>query len=77
MIQAGNARQMQKINIEYWTPRDRGYDTLSLKEGDILSPIVTIPKYYSPITGAELPRNIPQPKVGVSLRGGKFSLFRR
>lgn len=46
-IQTANVRELQKINNEYWNPRETGF-SISFPEADVLQLVVPIPTYTSP-----------------------------
>ena len=51
---AHSAREMIKINNEYWTPRDSGFADLVIPEADIMSPIVNVPMRQNYFTGEQV-----------------------
>ena len=87
MIQTRNVREMQKINEQYWNLRETEFDNLQFPESDILTPIVSTPRferaYYLPspraTAGSSALHITPlgqQPSVGLKFKGGRFSLAR-
>jgi hypothetical protein len=85
MIQMGNVRAMQKINEQYWNLRETEFDKVWFPESDILTPIVSSPRferaYYLPIPqptvgGSALHITKPkqQPSIGLKFKSGRFSL---
>jgi len=42
-IMKHSARELQKINNEYWSPRDTGFPDIVIPEEDILTPIIDVP----------------------------------
>jgi hypothetical protein len=53
-ILSQSAREMIKINNNYWTPRDKGFTDLVISEADILTPIVNIPMRQNYFTGHQV-----------------------
>jgi len=51
---AFSAREMNKINNEYWTPRDSGFNDLVIPEADILTPILNVPLRQNYFTGEQV-----------------------
>jgi len=86
MIQTRNVREMQKINEQYWNLRETPFDNLRFPESDILTPIVSTPRferaYYlpsppNPTVGNSSLHITPlgqPPSVGFKFKGGRFSL---
>lgn len=82
MIQVGHVREMKKINEQYWNLRETGF-SITLPEADILTPIVSAPRLFSPFThtpmyiqpsiGGTNPQ-VTTLNIGFKLKGGKFSL---
>ena len=63
------SREMEKINNEYWTPRDTGFEGLSFPEFDVRVPIENV---------NSKPKILGIPKSGiVGFKGGRLSLIRR
>ena len=53
-ILASAAREMMKINNEYWTPRDNGSVNVTIAETDILTPILHVPMRQNYFTGKQV-----------------------
>jgi len=71
MIQVGHAKEMRKINQEYWNPRENGF-SVSFPEADILQPISTSPRFVTPYSQTPVYTQ-PGLSIGFKLKGGKFS----
>lgn len=75
LIQVGHAKEMRRINQEYWNPRETGFSVL-FPEADILQPIAASPRFVTPYT--QLPMYTqPGSSFGFKLKGGKFSFGAR
>lgn len=51
---ASSAREMLKINNEYWSPRDTGIIDVVISEEDILTPILHVPMRQNYFTGQQV-----------------------
>ena len=60
-ILAHSAREMMKINNEYWNPRDTGFADLVLPETDIMTPIVNVPMRQNYFTGQQVQTSTKMP----------------
>lgn len=85
MIQLGNVKEMRKINEQYWNLRETTFDNLEFPESDILTDIVSTPRferaYYLPSrqppignSAIHMTQQGQQPSVGLKFRGGRFLL---
>ena len=52
-ILASSAREMMKINVEYWQPRYRDISNIKISEDDILTPIGNVPLKQNFFTGQQ------------------------
>lgn len=77
MIFASSARQMMRINNEYWSLREVVYTDLSFPEANLLELVPENPQTYNLGNGMRpfVPSNIGN--VGFSFKGGRLSLGRR
>lgn len=74
-ISLGFARQMKKINEEYFTPRDKGFDSIYFFENDsVVEFIAEDPARYD--AGKNLPNAAFLPQVKVGFRNGRLRLNR-
>jgi len=80
-IQMGHAREMRKINEQYWNLRETNFNTLVFPEADVLEPIVPVQKFFTPFTQTPVygdsPPSAPGPSFGFKLSGGRFSFGKR
>ena len=60
-IFASSAREMLKINTEYWEPRHIDISNIVIAEADILTPIVDIPPRHNYFTGQQVQSSIKIP----------------
>ena len=75
-MNVGLAKRMEKINSQYWNPRDISFDSVSFEEGDVLENIEAIGNPFRLSSGfPTITSGIQMPSVGLKLRGGRFSLF--
>jgi len=77
MIFANVARQMMKINTEYWSFREVSYHSVVFPEANLLEFVPENPKIYNLGNGMQpfVPANISN--VGFRLTGGRLTLGRR
>ena len=72
---AGAAREMRRLNIEYFTPREVSYDSLNFPEADLLRTVPENLAHYSVSRG--IPTYSPSAKGGgFRFRGGRMSFVR-
>lgn len=70
-IALGFARQMKKINDEYFTPRDKGYESIYFFEnGSVVEFIAEDPSRYN--VGPNLPNGAFLPNIKIGFRNGSF-----
>lgn len=70
------ARQMRKINNEYFIPREVSFDSLNFPEADLLRIVPENSENYS--IGNGIPSYLPIMKhVGLQFKGGKLTFVRR
>jgi hypothetical protein len=77
IIFANSARQMMRINNEYWSTREVAYSSLSFPEANLLELVPENPEMYNLRNGMRpfIPSSLRN--VGFSLRGGRLTLARR
>ena len=75
MIQVGHAKEMRKINQEYWNLRETGFSVV-FPEADILQPIAASPRFITPYSQIAI-YSKPNISIGFKLKGGKFSFGSR
>ena len=77
MIFTNKARQMMKINNEYWSMREVSYSSLLFPEADLLELVPPNPQMYNLGNGMKpfIPSNLAN--VGFTFKGGRLSLGRR
>jgi hypothetical protein len=68
-----SAKELAKINNEYWTPRNVSFEDIHFPEADVLEYIPEDGVRTSASFPMVVPGN-PLPNVGFKLRGGRFSL---
>ena len=68
-----SAKELAKINREYWTPRETLFEDVSFPESNVLEYIPEDGVRASPSYPTVVPGN-PLPNVGFKLRGGRFTL---
>jgi FAD-linked sulfhydryl oxidase len=72
-IALGAARQLKRINDEYFTPRDKGYENIYFFEnGSVTEFISEDPRNYN--IGPNLPNGISLPHVKIGFVGGRLKL---
>ena len=72
-IALGFARQMKKINEEYFNPRDKGFDSIYFFEnGSVVEFIAEDPARYN--AGNNLPNAAYLPQVKVGFRNGRLRI---
>jgi hypothetical protein len=72
---AGAAREMRRLNIEYFTPREVSYDSLNFPEADLLQTVPENLGHYSVSRG--IPTYPPSAKGGgFRFKGGRMSFVR-
>jgi hypothetical protein len=72
-IKIGAARQLKKINEEYFNPRDVGFDTLEFsQEASVVEFIPENPSRYN--AGSGLPNAVYFKNFKVGMRGGRFRI---
>jgi hypothetical protein len=72
-ISLGFARQLKRINDEYFTPRDKGYDNIYFFEnGSVTEVIAEDPKNYN--IGENLPNAAILPYVKIGFKNGRLRL---
>jgi len=77
-ILASSAREMLKINNEYWNPRDVGISGIQIPEADILTPIVDVPMRQNYFTGEQVQISTKLPThIRVSFITNKLKLIRK
>jgi hypothetical protein len=70
-IALGTARQLKRINDEYFAPRDKGYDNIYFFEnGSVTEFIAEDPSRYN--AGANLPNAAFLPQVKIGFAGGRL-----
>lgn len=69
-ISLGAARQLKRINDEYFTPRDKGYDIYFFENGSVTEFISEDPRRYT--VGENLPNAVYFPNVKIGFRNGSF-----
>lgn len=77
MIMVNAAKELAKINDQYWNPRDVSFDSLSFPEADVLEYIPNDRRQY--IVGQNIPTighltSGELPKVGFRVQGGRLKL---
>jgi hypothetical protein len=78
MIMVGVAKELDKINNEYWIPRDVDFKNVSFPEADVLEFIPDdIRRIQASPDFPALQQGFPLPKVGFSFKGGRLSLVSR
>jgi len=53
-ILVNSAREMLKINNEYWSPRDKGNTVVNIAEENIMTPIINVPMRQNYFTGRQV-----------------------
>lgn len=77
-ILANSAREMMKINNEYWTPREVNISTIRIAEADILRPIIDVPMRQNYFTGEQVQVSTKMPThVRVSFITNKLRSIQR
>lgn len=75
-MNVGIAKRMDKINSQYWNPRDVSFESVTFEEGDVLENVQAIGDPFKLSTGfPTITSGVPLPSVGLRMRGGRFSLF--
>lgn len=70
-IALGFARQMKKINDEYFNPRDKGYESIYFFEnGSVIEFISEDPSRYN--VGPNLPNAVFMPNIRIGFKNGSF-----
>lgn len=69
----GAARELFKINSEYWSLRETSYEGLEFQEADVLEEVPEGTEHYK-IGNGILPFNPSLVKAGFRLQGGRLSL---
>lgn len=72
-IALGAVRQMKRINDEYFTPRDKGYDSVYFFDnGSVTDFIAEDPRNYS--VGPNLPNAVNLPHAKIGFKNGRLKL---
>ena len=72
-IALGAAKQLKRINDEYFTPRDKGYESIYFFEnGSVTEFISEDPRNYN--VGQNLPNASVLPHVKIGFVGGRLKL---
>lgn len=74
-VAAGAAREMRRLNVEYFTPREVSYDSLNFPEADLLRTVPENTEHYR--VGNGIPSYSSNIKTGgFRFRGGRLTFVR-
>ena len=77
-IMRHSAKEINKINDEYWSPRDTGNADVFIEEDDILTPIIHVPMRQNYFTGQQVQTSTKMPShVRVSFISKQLKLIRK